>query len=59
MNQGDGVYIVVDFSGFKVVGQQDGMQTTLAGPCWSLEEALKLAIQTRNGNPIAIKLSPC
>jgi hypothetical protein len=57
--ESEATYLVLDWDGFKIVVNSGGAQMTIAGPCLSVDEALRQAMMSRNGQPVAIRLQAC
>jgi hypothetical protein len=53
----ESVYLVLDYDGYKVVANSGGAQMVVAGPCMTMDEALRQAFVNR-GRPVAIRLTP-
>lgn len=57
--ESEATYLVCDWDGFKIVTNSGGAQMTVAGPCSTVDDALKQAMLARNGNPVAIRVEAC
>lgn len=59
MMEQESTYLVCDYNGFRIVMNSGGAQMTIAGPCLTVDEALRQAMQERGGQPIAIRVIAC